>query len=54
MIAIVMLIARCGWLDLSFFVGVVKFFVDCFVSMINMMAAMVERSLVTVFLVFFA
>jgi hypothetical protein len=41
MIAIVMLIARCGWLDLSFFVGVVKFFVDCFVSMINMMAAMV-------------
>ena len=51
---IVMLIARCGWLYLSFFVGVVNFIVDCFVSMINMMAAMVERSLVTVFLVFFA
>ena len=38
---IVMLIARCGWLDLSFFVGAVKFIVECFVSMINMMAAMV-------------
>ena len=38
---IAMLIARCGWLDLSFFVGAVKFIVECFVLMINMMAAMV-------------
>ena len=38
---IVMLIARCGWLDLSFFVGAVKFIVECFVSMINMMAVLV-------------
>ncbi len=38
---IVVLIARCGWLDLSFFVGAVKFIFECFVVMIIMMAAMV-------------
>ena len=38
---IAMLIARCGWLYLRLFVGAVKFIVECFVSMINMMAAMV-------------
>ncbi len=34
----VMLIARWGWLYLTFFVGVVKLIVECFVLMTNMMA----------------
>ena len=34
----VMLISRCGWLYLKFFVGVVKLIVECFVLMTNMMA----------------